>query len=352
MKILILKPSSLGDVIHAIPVLRMLKLRHPEAECHWWIGSELAPLLEKDPDLSGVFLFDRREASNPFFWPELFRHITAMRALRFDYVIDLQSLARSGIVAWFANGTTTIGLSDPREGATAFYDLTMARPSWHTHAVDWYLRVLEPLNTPVNWNFTWLPRREDIQRRVAERFPRTGPRVVLVPGARWENKRWPVEFFARLARLLLEIRPGLQVTVLGGKSDLAAGQTIKQAAPAGVQDLAGRTTLPEMVEVLRESELVITNDTGPMHIAAALGIPLLPLFGPTEPARTGPYGQTDRVLRHPVGCVPCMLSRCHNHQEPLACLRGVSPEMVRAEAASLLAAVNNGGRGGVDKPVA
>lgn len=337
MKILILKPSSLGDVVQALPVLRMIKRAHPAAEVYWWIAVELAPLLEKDPDLAGLYLFDRREAVNPFFWPELWFRVRQMRSRRFDYVLDLQSLARSGIVAWFANGTTTIGLDDSREGAPTFYDRAVPRRSWQTHAVEWYLDVLKALDVPIDWGFEWLPPKPEVQERVALRFPRTGPRVCLIPGARWENKRWPLTHWQSLAGQLASAMPELQITILGGKDDLAAGEAIKSAAPRNVQDLTSRTTLPEMVEVLRESSLVISNDTGPMHIAAALSIPVLPLFGPTEPARTGPYGQLGSALRHPLPCVPCMRPRCH-YRFPLACLREISPEHVAGHALHRLAA--------------
>ena len=335
MKVLILKPSSLGDVVQALPVLRMLKRQHPEAKVYWWISSEIAPLLEHDPDLEGIIPFDRREASNPFFWPELFYHVRQMRELRADYVLDLQSLARSAVVAWFANGAATIGLDDPREAAPTFYDLAIPRPSWDTHAVDWYLRALHPLDVPLNWDFTWLPPRSEVQKKVAERFPKNGRRVVLIPGARWENKRWPLENFTELTRLLLQHDPSLQVTILGSKTDLAAGLALKKVCPEKVQDLTGRTTLPEMVEVLRETDIAVTNDTGPMHIAAALGVPLVPLFGPTSPSRTGPFGQVQRTLQIPLPCVPCMQSRCHN-PDPLACLTGITPQAVFAQSRSLL----------------
>lgn len=329
MKVLILKPSSLGDVVQALPVLRMIKRHRPGAKVYWWISTELAPLLENDPDLEGIIPFDRREASNPFFWPELFLHVRQMRNLKFDYVLDLQSLARSAVVAWFANGATTIGLDDPREAAPTFFDLALPRLSWNTHAVDWYLSALKPLDIPICWDFSWFPPRPEVQHRVAERFPRLTPRVVLIPGARWENKRWPLEYFLELTRLLLRHNQHLQVTVLGSKSDLATGLALKRISPERVQDLTGRTTLPEMIEVLRETEVAVTNDTGPMHIAAALGTPLVPIFGPTSPSRTGPFGQVDQALRHKLPCVPCMSSRCHV-DPPLACLTGVAPAQVFA----------------------
>ncbi len=159
MKILILKPSSLGDVIQALPVLRLLKRHLPAAEIFWWIDSSLAPLLEGDPDLAGIVRFERRRWAAPRHWPEMLRSIRWMREQNFDWVIDLQCLARSGAFAWLANGKFFIGLDEVREGARGFYDVAVRRPSFHTHAVDWYLAVLPHLGVPVHKNFQWLPER-------------------------------------------------------------------------------------------------------------------------------------------------------------------------------------------------
>jgi ADP-heptose:LPS heptosyltransferase len=114
LKILILKPSSLGDVVQALPVLRLLKLHRPHAEVFWWIDSSLAPLLEGDPDLAGVVRFERRRWASPVHWPEMCDRIQWLRAQKFDWVIDLQCLARSGAFAWLANGNLTVGLDEPR----------------------------------------------------------------------------------------------------------------------------------------------------------------------------------------------------------------------------------------------
>ncbi len=139
MKILILKPSSLGDVIQALPVLRLLKLHFADAEIFWWIDSALAPLLEGDPDLAGIVRFERQRWAKPQHWPEMFRSIRWLRAQKFDLVIDLQCLLRSAVFAWLANGKFLAGLDETREGARGFYDLAVPRKSFHTHAVDWYL---------------------------------------------------------------------------------------------------------------------------------------------------------------------------------------------------------------------
>ena len=224
LKVLILKPSSLGDVVQALPVLRLLRLHRPDSQVYWWLDTSLLPLLEGDPDLAGLFPFPRRRWTSPVRWPEALASIRQMRALRCDWVIDLQSLARSSLFAWLANGELTIGLDDAREGARGFYDLAVPRPSFHTHAVDWYLGVLHALHVPVHRDFTWLPPRSDIAERVRQRWLRPETRwIALQPGARWQNKRWPVEHFADLVQRLASDFADLRFVILGGEADAPLG---------------------------------------------------------------------------------------------------------------------------------
>ncbi len=331
MRILILKPSSLGDVVQALPVLRLIKRHLPAAAIHWWIDSQLAPLLEGDPDLAGVVRFERRRWAAPRNWPEMWASLCWMRAQRFDWVIDLQCLARSGAFAWLANGRRLVGLDEPREGARGFYDVIVPRASFLTHAVDWYLAVLPALGVPVHWDFDWLPARPDVAATVRSKWPADrGPWLVLLPGARWPNKRWPAESFAALVQRLAADLPAWRFVILGNGEDRQAGETIARVAPERCLDLTGRTSLPEMVEWIRLCQGVVSNDTGPMHVAAALRKPVVALFGPTEPRRTGPYGQIDLVLRTPLPCVPCLHSRCA-WPRPMECLRAITPERVAAE---------------------
>ena len=344
MKILILKPSSLGDVIHALPVLRLLKLHFGNAQIFWWIDSALAPLIEGDPDLAGIVRFERKRWGKPQHWLEMLRSIRWLRAQNFDLVIDLQCLARSGAFAWLARGKTLVGLDEVREGARGFYDLAVPRKDFFTHAVDWYLSVLPPLGVPVHKNFTWLPERPQIDDDVNQKWfaensslvTHHSKLILLQPGARWKNKRWPANHFAELVRTLAEKFPDARFAVLGGKDDAPLGEMISQAAPEKVLNLCGATTLPEMIEWVRRCDLLITNDTGPMHVAAALGKPLVALFGPTEPRRTGPYGQLENVLRLNLPCSPCLSSRCsiENTDE---CLRALPPALVFERVEKLLA---------------
>ncbi len=336
MKILILKPSSLGDVIQALPVLRLLKRHFQQAEIYWWIDSSLAPLLAGDPDLASIARFERQRWASPRHWPEMFCSIAWLRAQKFDLVIDLQGLLRSGIFAWLANGNFLAGLDDAREGASGFYDLAVPRASWHTHAVDWYLSVLPRLGVSVHNNFTWLPARPEIAEAVQSKWPVAGTQwIALQPGARWTNKRWPAEKFSRLVSLLAKKFPDTRFALLGSHDDRSMAEIIARAEPARCLNLCGATSLTEMVEWLRVARLLVTNDTGPMHVAAALGKPVVALFGPTEPRRTGPYGQLQNVLRIDLPCSPCLKSECH-FEKPEECLRAIPAETVYQKALEIL----------------
>lgn len=331
MKILILKPSSLGDVVQALPVLRLLKRRFPQSEIHWWIDRTLLPLLENDPDLTGIFPFDRRAPRTVHGCRQILNSVCAMRAQKFDWVIDLQGLARSGAVAWLTKGAFSIGVNTDREGARGFYDCTVDRPSPKAHAVDWYLAVLRALNVPVHQDFEWLPARPMTTAAFQAKWPSDGSRwISIAPGARWENKRWPIEHFTETIRRLLAQDPRLRVAILGSTDDAGRGAALASVDTFRCLDLTGRTTLLEMVEWVRRSDLLISNDTGTMHVAAALRKPIVALFGPTNPFQTGPYGQQQQALRIDLPCAPCMKGRC-KYEKPLECLRGIAPDRVTAE---------------------
>ena len=209
-----------------------------------------------------------------------------------------------------------------------FYDVVARRPSFHTHAVDWYLRILPLLGLTPSNNFDWLPVRAHVIDTLRRKWPvESRDWVILQPGARWLNKRWPVQHFTELVRSLSKKFPSAHFVILGGKDEAPLGETILQASPERCLNLCGATSLPEMVEWIRLCDLMITNDTGPMHVAAALGKPLIALFGPTEPRRTGPYGQLENVLHLDLPCSPCLSSRCAI-EETDKCLRALSPAMV------------------------
>ena len=314
-RILIVKPSALGDVVHALPVLRLLRRRWPAARISWLVNSSFAGLLEGHPDLDEVIVFHRRLLGS---LPKLSRRLADGQ---FDLTLDLQGLFRSGWLAWQAGAPTRVGFAAAREGAGAFYSDLVADRGEDRHAVERNLDVAEALGCgrgPVDFDFGLT----DADRSSTAPLLPEGPFAVLLPGTNWATKRWPAESFAALVGPLRE-RFGLGSVVAGaGDADPLPGAA----------DLIGKTSLKQLVALLEKASLVVANDSGPMHVASALNRPLTVPFGPTNPARTGPYGRPDCVLRLDLPCGPCYSRTCV-HQ---SCLRWLTVNSVLDHAAGQL----------------
>lgn len=336
--ILIIKPSAIGDVVHALPILALLRRRWPGAKISWLVTPACAGLLDRHPDLHEVIRFERRAFGKSWRSPrtaaDLFRFACGLRARAFDLVIDLQGLFRSGWLAGATGAPVRIGLSDAREFAGLFYTDRVAVDSPRDesadpddappgrHAIDRYLCVTEWLGCgrgPVAFPFAV----DDVDRRHVAALVPSQRYAVLLPGTNWATKRWPVESFAALVEPLRE-RHGLETVIAGGPGDAELGERI-----TGATNLAGKTSLRQLVALLERAALVVANDSGPMHIAAALGRPLVTPFGPTDPARTGPYQRMETVLRLGIPCSPCFSRRC-SHQSCLKWL-GIGPVLDLAD---------------------
>ena len=321
-KVLIIKPSAIGDVVHALPVLNLLRRKWPAAHVSWLVTPACAGLLERHPQLDEVVRFERKELGkgwkNPRAAADLVRFARALRDKRFDLVIDLQGLFRSGWLAAQTRAAVRVGQASAREGAWVFYTHRVPTGSPEQHAIERYLTVAEALGCergPVEFRFAVDDAdREHVAAMVPPRY------AVLMPGTNWPTKMWPVEKFAGLVAPLRE-RFGLESVVAGGPDtvDLASKM------PGGT-NLAGKTNLRQLVALLEKADLVVANDSGPMHIAAALGRPLVTPYGPTNPVRTGPYNRADTVLRLDIPCSPCYSRRCA-HQ---SCLQWIGVESVLA----------------------
>ena len=315
-RVLIVKPSAIGDVVHALPVLNLIGRRWPAAHVSWLVTPACAGLLDGHPQLDEVIRFDRKRFGRAWRNPSAAAALAAfhrdLRRRRFDLVIDLQGLFRSGWLSFSTGAGVRVGTSTDREFGWAFATHVAPVGGRGRHAVDRYLSVAEFLglgSSPVEFVF---PTDDADRAAVAPLLP-AEPFAVFLPATHWPTKRWPTERFAELVTPLRE-RFGLASVVAGGPD---AGPV------AGATSIAGRTTLRQLVAVLERASLVVANDTGPMHVAAALGRPLVTVFGPTDPGRTGPYGRPDSVVRLDLPCSPCFSRRCI-HQ---TCLRslGVGP---------------------------
>jgi lipopolysaccharide heptosyltransferase I len=326
---LIIKPSSLGDVTHALPILRLLRRRYPNAKISWLVAPYCSGLLEGHPDLDEVILFDRRRFGtawkNPSAGLDLIRFKRDLRRRRFDWVIDLQGLFRSGWLAWLTRAPVRIGFANAREFSWLFYTHRIPINTLEQHAVDRYLRIAQAAgcaDEPIEFPFAV----SDSDRSSVAQMTGHDPYAVLLPGANWPTKRWPVENYQALVDPIRQ-RFNLRSIVAGGPDTIELANSIPSAL-----NLAGKTTLPQLVALLERATLVIANDSGPMHIAAALNKPLVTIFGPTNPIRTGPYSRPDSVVRVDIPCSPCYSRKCSH----TSCLRWLGIEPVLATAAEQL----------------
>lgn len=335
-RILIIKPSSLGDVVHALPVLAGLRQAYPHAHIAWLIGNSFAPLLENHPLLDEVIPFDRRRygrmLQSPRILIEFFGFVRQLRRRHFDLVLDLQGLFRSGFLAYASGARRRVGFADAREFAWLFYTQRIACARTppniatpNTHAVDRNLNLARVLGLPVDPPTFPLGLRTEELDSARKLLATAAGRpldhfTAVIPGARWDTKRWRADRLAKLIeRLAAERLP--PAILLGSPDDRAFANQILATGQTPVIDLVGRTSLRQLSALLALADLVICHDSGPMHIAAALDRPLVAIFGPTNPTRTGPYGPSSRVVALPLPCAPCYRRQCplghHNCMQQL-----------------------------------
>lgn len=316
-RVLLIKMSSLGDLVHALPTVAALK-RGLGGHLTWVVNAAYADLIRRCPAVDAVLPFDRDYPVR-----HLPGFLRALRRERYHLALDLMGLLKSALIARLARAEVVLGASYNREGARLLYHALVGPQDLDRHAVLQNLDAAAYLGLeadPGAFPLLFPPPETPLPsaRRVA----------VLIPGARWATKRWPADRFAALAvRLLAD---GIHVLVVG-----EAGTNGESRWPTGVQDLRGKTSLVELGAVLSRADLVIANDTGPMHLAAALGRPVIAMMGPTDPRRTGPAGEGHRVLSGSPPCSPCFSRTCRN-PDRLCCLTAVEPEAVLAAAREVL----------------
>lgn len=325
MKILIVKPSSLGDIIHVFPALELLKRLYPEAEVDWLVHPAFADMLVYSPlPVRRKILFDRKKLGQfATFFGAFSRLIKELRREKYDLVFDFQGLMRSGFFAFCArrkNGV--IGFANPREKVCRFfYGKTFFVP-YEMHAVE---RNVALVNA-----FSGLA--EAVPQCVLPPCPEEDPFAAeaggktvigIVPGARWESKQFPVALFAEIITELRKRGPeNLRFWIIGSPGEKEQETQILHLAGNEKKDIvpmAGKTSLTGMTEALRHCSAVLCNDSGPMHAAAALQVPVTAFFGPTRPDLTGPYGKKCRVIRREdLGCLGCMDRVC-SKSDPAPC---------------------------------
>jgi len=305
--ILLIKPSSLGDIVMALPALSSLRRSFPQAKITWLVRPEFAPILEGHPHLDEIMLFDRKALAKAWCRPAAFRQLTdligRLRRGRFDAVLDLQGLFRTASLAWLSGCKKRFGPVWRKECAHLFYTTTvLPRLEW-VHVIDTYRKLIEAMggqDLPVEFVLPPKPAAvASVQNLLTRQKIDLNRYAVIVPGSAQVSKCWPADRFAALADRLASAH-GLAVVATGGKSESPMIEQIQRLAKHPIINLAGQTSLPELVEVLRHAKLVVSNDTGPGHIGAALGRPLVMMFSWSNPLRVGPYGRPECIVGHDV----------------------------------------------------
>jgi heptosyltransferase-1 len=282
-RILVIKLSAFGDLLHAVPIAHRLA-EHFDCPVDWVTQPEYAELVGLHRNVERVLIYPRKGALK-----KMPAFVNVLREQQYDLAVDLQGLAKSGMVMGLARAKRKISCAVTREGAQLF---GKERPPYGggEHAMEVLrdtLRYLEIDPDPVVYPMNW-PEVGDPGGSV--------PRIGIAPRSRWPGKDWPEERFISLGqRLVTEV--GASLHVFGSPQDEEIGRRIAGAVGDQAVSQCGRYTLPELGAALQQMDCMICNDSGPMHLSTAVGTQLVALFGPTDPAKTGPWGEGPVVLR-------------------------------------------------------
>jgi len=333
--ILIIKLSAIGDVVHSLPFLEVLKDRFPSSRIDWVVEEDAAGIVEGHSGVDQLIVFPRKSWIKKFIrngeysnvGKEVANFLKELKKEKYDIVVDLQGLFKSGILTFIARGKRKIALNGGREASFIFINERVAIPDPDIHALERYLCVARYLGaTDLDWNGQ-IPINNTDKRYVNYLLKKIGSNKTLVavnPMAKWETKLWGLDRFACLADRIKE-KLEAEVIFTGSESDKKAIETILSGMNTEALNLAGKSTLKELAYLYQKCAIVISTDTGPMHVAAAMTSPVvIALFGPTSPFKTGPYGAKHRVIRAGLECSPCFKKKC----DDMSCMNKITVDMV------------------------
>lgn len=304
-RILVIRPSALGDVCRSVPVLVSLKRRWPGAEIDWLVRTSFLDAVRCHPDLARAIPFPRRRLGIRRIWtPEgrraledLLRALHPERARRYDLVVDCQGLTRSGLFSWLTQARRRVGFANAREFGWLGYTERHRVPI-EMHTVDRMLALVEAAGVPAVRDmclYAPMEEREGIDERLrGRRF------AVVAPTSRWEGKRWPDDRFARVIEAMLGADGGVEaVAVVASETERDQCRAVLElcARDDRVVDLVGRTSVGGLMAVIEASRFVLANDSAALHMAVGFDKPLVALFGPTRIDRVGPYGREGDVVQ-------------------------------------------------------
>jgi heptosyltransferase-1 len=331
MNILIIKLSAIGDVIHTLPSLAALRGLYPDAHITWVVEEAAADLVKNHPYLDAVLVSRRKKWSKDFLsghfrrpLGEIISFIKSLRQRDYDLVIDFHGLFKSSIIVFLSRGKRKLGYDSLQELSGLFLNEKIPE-DMNKHAVDRYLDFPRYLGAKTDNAQFVLPSDKEAEGKIhilLRKYNIEDKKFVAInPVALWETKLWNNEKWACLADL---INDKLQMKVVFTGSEKESLQKIVSLMTKESINLGGQTSLPELACLYKKPGIVISTDSGPMHLAAAAGTPVIALFGPTDPARTGPYGSGHTVIRPENACSPCFLKNCPTKK----CMEDIMPELV------------------------
>lgn len=339
MNILIVKLSAIGDVVHTLPSLSALRKLYPQARITWVIEEAASDLIRNHPYLDQMIISRRKPWLEDIkkgrfgVLKEIRQFIKELRSCHYDLVIDFHGLFKSSLIVLLARAPRKLGFDSMQELSGLFVNEKIPE-DMGKHAVARYLdfiRYLDPESLVLRDSFeagvieSFIPVGDEEEKKIMDLVKLHGLEgrefVAVNPVAFWETKLWQERKFAQLCDLIVDSFRVSIVFTGTGKEDLGPIQAMMRNPAV---NMAGETSLRELACLYRKAAALITTDSGPMHIAAAMGTPVVALFGPTDPARTGPCGKNHRVIRKDLSCSPCFLKRCPTKE----CMRRIEVEEV------------------------
>jgi heptosyltransferase-1 len=293
--ILIIKMSSLGDIIHALPALYALRKAYPKAKITWAVHPAFSGILPGKPWIDEIFLIDRKKIKNI---PYLLSVRRELHKRHFDLVIDLQMIAKSALVSFLSGCKNRIGYQDAREGSFLVSKAVSGKHKHDDHIIEQLLDVMRYLGcdtSDIEFPMRDYEQEKSAVRKRLKNLNVTKPFVILVPGTRGERKKWPIQHWGELAKKLGNRK--IDTLICGTASEWNMGEQILNLAESPyVRNCMGKTSLIELVALESLAAVHVSCDTGPLHIANAVHTPLVALFGPTLPDRSGPYGNPHSIV--------------------------------------------------------
>ncbi len=334
MKILLVRLGALGDIVHALPVAAALRERYPDARIDWLVDVRHAALLDLVP------VIDRRVAVDSRRWGTALGGLRAIRRDRYDVALDIQGLVKSAVFARLSGAARVVGFTRPhlREKPAAWFYSEACDPGAAIHVIDKNLSVLALFGIAERRRrFPLAVPDSAASGPVVERVRRDGAGgyALINPGAAWPNKQWPAARFGEVASALA-CRHALLPVVLWGPGEQALAAAVVEAS-GGTAMAAPPTGIGDLLALARGARLMVSGDTGPLHLAAAVGAPVVALFGPTDPARNGPWEAADISLSRFADCVCHYQRRCRRNS---GCIEDIAVEDVRGAIDRRLAAAD------------